>query len=189
MTPLLEARGLSYAVGGRAVLSDISFSVGRGCFLAVIGPNGAGKSTMLKCLGGLTAARRARRRSRARHKPDDGAREGAPHRLAPSERRRLLPFTVRQFAMMSRYPWRPVLSGESAEDRRIVDDALARAGVRSWRNAASHALGGERPAPLLAAALARSADILFLDEPTSFLDYRQRGGDDGARRGASTGTA
>ena len=176
VTPLLEARGLSYAVGGRAVLSDISFSVGRGCFLAVIGPNGAGKSTMLKCLGGLN-----------RGASGEAAIEGrAISRMTERERARRiawlhqsggdsLPFTVRQFAMMSRYPWRPVLSGESAEDRRIVDDALARAGVRELAERSLSTLsGGERQRALLAAALAQGTDILFLDEPTSFLDYRQQ---------------
>ena len=77
--------------------------------------------------------------------------------------------------MMSRYPWRPVLSGESAEDRRIVDDALARAGVRELAERSLSTLsGGERQRALLAAALAQDTDILFLDEPTSFLDYRQQ---------------
>ena len=37
-----------------------------------------------------------------------------------------------------------------------------------------HALGRERQRALLAAALAQGTDILFLDEPTSFLDYRQQ---------------
>ena len=34
--------------------------------------------------------------------------------------------------------------------------------------------GGERQKALIAAALAQSTDILFLDEPTSFLDYRHQ---------------
>ena len=53
VNPLIEVRGLSYSIGERTILSDISFSVARGGFLAVIGPNGAGKSTLLKCVGGL----------------------------------------------------------------------------------------------------------------------------------------
>ena len=176
VTPLIEVRGLSYTIGGHAVLSDVSFTVGRGGFLAVIGPNGAGKSTLLKCAGGL-------RRGAAGEIMIEGRDIG---QMTERERARrvawlhqsggdLLPFTVRQFAMMSRYPWRPILSGESDEDRRIVDGALARAGVEKLAERSLATLsGGERQRALLAAALAQGTDILFLDEPTSFLDYRQQ---------------
>ena len=176
VTPLIEARGLSYAIGGRAVLSDVSFAVGRGGFLAVIGPNGAGKSTLLKCAGGLRPDAAGEIMIEGREIGQMTERERARrvawlHQSGGDS----LPFTVRQFAMMSRYPWRPVLSGESDEDRRIVDGAHARAGVEKLaeRSLATHS-AGERQRALLAAALAQGTDILFLDEPTSFLDYRQQ---------------
>ena len=130
VNPLIEVRGLSYSIGERAILSDISFSVARGGFLAVIGPNGAGKSTLLKCVGGLRPGAAGEvmieGRSIAQMTEREQARRIAWLHQSGGE---ALPFTVRQFAMMSRYPWRPVLSGESEEDRFIVDGALARAGV------------------------------------------------------------
>ena len=59
--------GLSHAfvaLGGRAVLHDVSFAAEPGELVALCGPNGAGKSTLLRALAGLlpgTASRDPRR--------------------------------------------------------------------------------------------------------------------------------
>jgi zinc/manganese transport system ATP-binding protein len=42
---MLEVDRLSVAFPGRTVLSDISFSLGRGAFCGLIGSNGSGKTT------------------------------------------------------------------------------------------------------------------------------------------------
>ena len=65
--------------------------------------------------------------------------------------------------------------GETAEDRSIIDRSLETADVADIADRQLNSLsGGERQKALIAAALAQSTDILFLDEPTSFLDYRHQ---------------
>ncbi|MDO5116067.1 MAG: ABC transporter ATP-binding protein [Synergistaceae bacterium] len=173
---LIDVRSLSYSIGGKSVLSDISFSVARGGFLAIIGPNGAGKSTLLKCLGGLNETTEGEvfiggRGVRSMSERDIARRVAWLHQSGGDR----LPFTVRQFAMLSRYPWRPVLSGASSEDEAFVAEALRGAGVEKLAERRISTLsGGERQRALLAAALAQGTDMLFLDEPTSFLDYRHQ---------------
>ncbi len=49
----LDVDGLTVSYGGRPVLDDVSFRVGRGEFVVITGPVGAGKSTLLRALLGL----------------------------------------------------------------------------------------------------------------------------------------
>ena len=60
MEPLLELKNVSYAYhtpdGETYALSDLSFQVQSGEFIAVVGPSGCGKSTLLSLISGLLRA-------------------------------------------------------------------------------------------------------------------------------------
>ena len=51
--PILEADGIGKSFGNNQVLSDVTFSVGKGEFVCIVGPSGAGKTTLLRALSGL----------------------------------------------------------------------------------------------------------------------------------------
>jgi len=53
---VLTLTGLSWSVGGSAILSDVDLTVGEGEFVAVIGPNGAGKTSLFNLISGLNRA-------------------------------------------------------------------------------------------------------------------------------------
>ena len=168
----LTVERLSAGFPERPVLHDVGFALAPGERVAVIGPNGAGKSTLVKCLAGLlrpdageilldgrplgtfTQRERARRIAYV-PQPTDGG----------------LPFRVRDFVLMGRYPHAIPLSGPSAADSAAVDRALALTGTECFADRVHRTLsGGERQKVMLAAALAQEADLLLLDEPTAFLD-------------------
>lgn len=174
VSAFFEVRDLSLELNRHSVLSDISFSLDKGKLLAVIGSNGAGKSSLLKCLGGLY-----------RNFSGSVLLEGISLAAMPQKKiaRRIawvhqsssdtMPYTVREFAEMSRYPWQQAFSGMSRRDRECVEEALSLADVEDIAERKLKSLsGGERQRALIAAALAQDTDVLFLDEPTSFLDYR-----------------
>ncbi|BAI71122.1 iron complex transport system ATP-binding protein [Azospirillum sp. B510] len=176
-SPAIAVTGLSCRLAGRAVLSDIGFSVAEGMVLGILGPNGSGKSTLLRCLAGLQAPSAGTIRV-----------EGAdPRAVGPAAlARRLalqaqdsspaLGFTVRDVVAMGRLAHRrSVFSGDGAEDRAIVDEALARLDLAALADRPVEQLsGGERQRVMIARALAQRPRILLLDEPTNHLDIQHR---------------
>ncbi len=171
---LLTLRDVSLRRRGRAVLCDVSLSLGQGERLALVGPNGAGKTTLLKCLnriltgwsGSITLDGKPLQAYRHR----ELARWMAYVPQSPSQ---AAPFSVEDFVAMGRYPYQGPVARLSREDRQTVGDALSLTDTDSLRNRPLYALsGGERQRVMLAAALAQEARILLLDEPTVFLDPR-----------------
>ena len=174
--PRLSVRGLSYRFGSRTLFEGLSFDIAAGEYAAIIGPNGAGKTTLLRCvlrilsdwtgtveLDGVSVRKIHRKRIATRIA------------YVQQSLTTIFPFTVRQIAEMGRYPHLHPLTPLSEKDRRIVDESLDVMGVLPFANRMIDSLsGGERQKVLLAAALAQQPDLLLLDEPTTFLDYKHQ---------------
>ena len=173
---LLSVRNLTLVNNGRPLLDDVSFAVAPGEYLAVIGPNGAGKTTLLKCIDLLltswngeilfdgVSVRKIPRKTLAR-------------RIAYVQQsvRPVFAFTVQQIVEMGRYPHLKPFSPISETDQKIVADAMETMGVTELADRYLDTLsGGERQKVQIAAALAQEADVLFLDEPTTYLDYKHQ---------------
>jgi iron complex transport system ATP-binding protein len=76
---------------------------------------------------------------------------------------------------MSRYPYAGPFGTGNPHDPTAIDEAIARADIGQLVDRTFHTLsGGERQKVYIAAALAQKSDILLLDEPTAFLDYRHQ---------------
>lgn len=172
---LIEIENLSLSLAGQAILHDISLTVTRGEHLAIVGPNGAGKTTLLKCLirllhGGGTIKLSGRRLG-------DYSQKELARKIAyvPQLDGQSLPFTVKEFALMGRYPHLSPFSATGPEDQHAVDQALALTGTRPLMDRPLDTLSaGERQKALIAASLAQGASTLLLDEPTAFLDPRHQ---------------
>ncbi len=170
---LFDISNLLFEAGGKKILNNLSFRIEKGSFTCIIGPNGAGKSTLLSCMGHLNKNYGGEvlldGKNIARMSEKEIARRIAWLHQSGGE---ALPFSVREFVSLSRYPWQS-FGNAGEDDRRIVENAMETAGVASMSSRRLDTLsGGERQRALLAAALAQSTDIMFLDEPASFLDYK-----------------
>ncbi|MDR3354157.1 MAG: ABC transporter ATP-binding protein [Synergistaceae bacterium] len=170
----LEVSGVSLSLDGRNILSDVAFSVGSGDFICMVGRNGAGKSSIFKCVVGI-------------YKNFSGVIEiGGARSSEFSDRNRAklvayvpqsasldVPYTVREFMEMARYPWRGVST--AAEDARYISEALMMTGAIDVAERRMNTLsGGERQKVMIASAVAQNTGIIVLDEPTSYLDYEHQ---------------
>jgi len=78
---------------------------------------------------------------------------------------------------MGRYPHLSAFTTLKPEDYDAIGKAIARAGLEPFRHRKLNTLsGGERQMAFIAAALAQETQILLLDEPSTFLDYRHQAG-------------
>lgn len=174
MTPLLEARGVTFGYPGREVLRQVSLSLAAGELVALAGPNGAGKSTLLRSLLGLHAPRAGTVTLGGRPIGELARREIA--RLAAllpqdSDGASELPLTVREVVALGRLPHLGRFQPEGPGDDEAIERALASTDTEALAARPMTELsGGERHRVHLARALAQGAAVLLLDEPTAGLD-------------------
>lgn len=169
---MISIENLQYAVSGRPLLRGVSLEVKPGEMVGLIGPNGSGKSTLLRC-----ASKQLHPQSgRISIDGQDLSRLSAPalaRRLAvvAQEHEAAFDFTVEEVVMMGRTAGRPLLEGESPEDREAVAAALDRVGLLPLAQRSYLTLsGGEKQRVMLSRAIAQDTPYLLLDEPTNHLD-------------------
>lgn len=177
MTGLVAGRGVTWEVGGRAILGPLDLAIAPAECLVVVGPNGAGKTTLLRLLAGILRPSAGELAWRGTPYRRLAARELA-RRVAyvPQVRPVRIPLTVADLVLLGRYPHlRRFQLVPDRGDFAAVRRALEQVGIVALAERRLDELsGGERQAAFVAAALAQEAELLVLDEPTAHLDARHR---------------
>jgi len=172
---MIAAEHLKVAFGSNVALASVSLRVAAGEWVALIGPNGAGKTTLLRAIarmiradGNLVIA--GRPVTSLSHRKLAALIAYIPqHPVLPSE------LTGGDYVLLGRTPHIGWFGTESATDRRICAELMARMGLAQMAQRQLGSLsGGETQRLVLARALAQQAPILLLDEPTSALDLGNR---------------
>ena len=170
---LLDARGICKAYGGTLALRDVSLAVRAGEIHALLGENGAGKSTLIKCLAGTPPPDAGTIAVEGHQLPDQhGAIEATAAGLAFIHQESTLVESLsveENIAIVEGYPRRFGLIDWLAVRRRAIE-ALDLLGVAIDPRAKVAELPlASRTMVALARALALSAKLLVLDEPTASL--------------------
>ena len=159
--------------GHTAVTSNINASLHSGELTCLLGPNGAGKSTLLKTLSAFIPPLKGEIRIMGKN-----LREYTDAGLAKvigvvlTERLGLANMSVEELVGLGRAPYTGFFGNLSKSDREIVDEAISLVKIGDLRGRMVQTLSdGERQKAMIAKALAQQTPVIFLDEPTAFLDY------------------
>ena len=159
--------------GDRVVSREITASLQAGELTCLLGPNGAGKSTLLRTLAAFQPPMSGTIRLDGRSLDDYSSQELAMRiGVVLTERPDIKGMRVRDMVGMGRSPYTGFWGGLKADDEAAVDEAVKQVGIEALQRRPMDTLSdGERQKVMIAKALAQQTPIIFLDEPTAFLDY------------------
>ncbi|MDE6442986.1 MAG: ABC transporter ATP-binding protein [Muribaculaceae bacterium] len=155
------------------ITHDINASLYSRELTCLLGPNGAGKSTLLKTLTAFLPPLKGDIMIEGRllnvYSDSDLAKVIG---VVLTERLNINNMSVDELVGMGRSPYTGFWGHMSADDRCIVEESIALVGIGGLRGRMVQTLSdGERQKVLIAKALAQETPVIFLDEPTAFLDY------------------
>lgn len=159
--------------GVRTVASDISAVIRRGELTCLLGENGVGKSTLLRTLSvfqpKLDGTILLQDRPLESYSDRELARTVG---VVLTEKPDVQQMTVYDLVAMGRSPYTGFWGRLDQTDREAISEALGQVGIESLRHRQVTTLSdGERQKVMIAKALAQQTPVIYLDEPTAFLDY------------------
>lgn len=172
---IFTVKNLSFSYGKQQVLNGLDFSLHEGRITTLIGANGCGKSTlfnlMTKNLKPDQGEVFLREENIANLRLKDFAREAAivhQYNTVPPD------LTVEKLVSYGRTPYHTMgLSSDPQKDEEKIQWALEITHTSKHKDKPVTELsGGQKQRVWIAMALAQDTKVLFLDEPTTYLDVR-----------------
>ncbi|MCM1490639.1 MAG: ABC transporter ATP-binding protein [Muribaculum sp.] len=156
-----------------AITDGLNASLYSGELTCLLGPNGAGKSTLLKTLSGFLPPLSGDIYIEGKRLPDYTDTELAKViGVVLTERISLSNMSVYELIAMGRSPYTGFWGRLDDHDKEVIEEAISLVKIEDLKERMVETLSdGERQKVMIAKALAQETPIIFLDEPTAFLDY------------------
>ena len=179
-TIVLKDLGIGYLTkhGVRVVAEHINGAIRSGELTCLLGANGVGKSTLLRTLSAFQPKTSGEILFAEEDKQSREISEMSDKELSRkigvvlTEKPDVRNMTVRELVSLGRSPYTGFWGTYSEEDLQIVDESISLVGIEPLSKRMVHTLSdGERQKVMIAKALAQQTPVIYLDEPTAFLDY------------------
>jgi iron complex transport system ATP-binding protein len=168
----LETSKLDIAYEERLIVDNLNIQIPQGKITALVGANGSGKSTILKTMARIMNPKAGSVLLDGKSIHKQSTREVAKQlAILPQNPTAPEGLTVTELVSYGRFPYQKGFGSMRAEDKRMIEWAIEVTGMTEFHDRPIDQLsGGQRQRAWIAMALAQETDILFLDEPTTFLD-------------------
>ena len=170
MTPIVTLNNVTVRYENTIALQNASLNIYSDDFIGIIGPNGGGKSTLVKAILGLVphSGSITLHKSLMRH-----SRPHIGYLPQISSFDKAIPISVREVIMSGLQGERGILHRYGRNERRMVDDILAKASLEELaKRPIGELSGGQLQRVMLCRAIISEPRLLILDEPTNFVDNR-----------------
>ena len=173
----IELRNLSIGYqtkhGIKTVATGINGTIRSGELTCLLGANGVGKSTLLKTLSSFQPKTGGEILLEGRELSEYSDKQlSRLIGVVLTEKPDVRNMTVRELVSLGRSPYTGFWGTYSKDDLQVVDEAIAMVGIEPLKKRMVHTLSdGERQKVMIAKALAQQTPVIYLDEPTAFLDY------------------
>lgn len=168
----MEIKHLNFSYGEKEFIKNLSSRIEKGKITTILGPNGSGKSTLLNLLIHQLNPSSGTILIDGKDVKDMRNKEIA-QKMAMVHQQNTAPsdISVDRLVRFGRMPYQTMLSSYDAEEEEVVAWALKVTNLEQMAEKRVGQLsGGERQRAWIAMALAQKSEILFLDEPTTYLD-------------------
>lgn len=168
----LYTKDLNVSYGDRMIVKNLCIEIPDKKITTIIGSNGCGKSTLLKAMTRIIS-----------HQSGsiilDGHSISREHTKVLAKKMAILPqtqesasgLTVGELVSYGRFPYQKGLGRLTKKDIEVIDWALDVTGIIGFKFHPVDALsGGQRQRVWIAMSLAQETEMIFLDEPTTYLD-------------------
>ncbi|WP_449619587.1 ABC transporter ATP-binding protein [Robertmurraya sp. Marseille-Q9965] len=168
----LYTNDVSIGYGERFIVKELSVSIPDHKITTIIGPNGCGKSTLLKAITRIIPHQSGAVLLDGENIAKENTKELAKKMaILPQTPESASGLTVGELVSYGRFPYQKGFGRLSKKDYEAIDWALEVTGTIDFKYRPVDALsGGQRQRVWIAMALAQETDIIFLDEPTTYLD-------------------
>ncbi len=163
---------LNIAYGERSIVDDLNISIPSGKITALVGANGSGKSTILKTMARIMKPSGGTVFLDGKSIHQQSTKEVAKQlAILPQNPTAPEGLTVSELVSYGRFPHQKGFGSLTKDDKEMIRWAIQMTGMEPFHDRPVDQLsGGQRQRAWIAMALAQGTDILFLDEPTTFLD-------------------
>lgn len=168
----MQTNNLSIGYEERLIVENLNITIPKGEITALVGANGSGKSTILKTMARLMSPSKGTVMLDGKSIHKQSTKEVAKQ-LAILPQNPTAPdgLTVAELVSYGRFPHQRGFGSLSKEDRSVIKWAIESTGLSEFKDRPIDRLsGGQRQRAWIAMALAQETDLLFLDEPTTYLD-------------------